>query len=124
MFLLECFRQASFQTYLRFLSLSFSEFCPNVETITSSWTSASSTLNSSENRFKTKTSLVNPSYHLPTFSGKPNNVKQRRGSWTESGASSLMETDPYLGEIRHWVSSSAGGSRSGRSCEVDTLTDR
>lgn len=42
----------------------------------------------------------------------------------ERSASSVMETDRYLGEISHSVSSSAGGGHWTHSCEAHTLTDR
>jgi len=65
------------------------------------------------------TSLGTESCHIPT------SLWQTEGKIAGGrSASPVMETDPYLGEIRHSVSSSAGGSRSRRSCETDTLTDR
>lgn len=81
-------------------------------------------LNHARRRFKTITFLGSESCHIPT------SLWQTEPVWTKDKvagmkiASSVMETDPYLGKIRHSVSSSAGGSRSRRSCEADTLTDR
>ncbi len=81
-------------------------------------------LNHARRWFRTITFLGSDSCHIPT------SLCQTEPVWTEDkvagvkSASSVMETDPYLSKIRHSVSSSAGGSRSRRSCEADTLTDR